>query len=153
MKLTRAAEYAIRCVLYLAKQPLGRVVSRKEISQAMDIPSPFLGKIAQSLAKAGIMTVRQGAQGGYVLALPPKDITLLMLVETMDGEIALNECLTRPQQCGRSNWCAVHASWGLVRDNFREALRGVNFARLASDDLCPDNVSSGPHSSTPTRLG
>jgi len=137
MRLTRAAEYAIRCVLYLAKQTDARVVGRREVAEAMDIPPAFLVKIAQGLAKAGIVVVRQGVQGGYVLALPSKDISLLMVVEAMDGEIVLNECLARPQDCGRSSFCAVHTVWDKARTAFRKTLSEANFQQLAALDDHP----------------
>jgi len=138
MKLTRAAEYAIRCVLYLAKQPGGRVVSRRDVAESMDIPMAFLGKIAQGLHKAGVLRVRQGSQGGYELALPPKDISLLMVVEAIDGEILVNECLSRPQDCGRSGYCAVHRVWEKARSQFRDTLEATSFEELARADVCPE---------------
>ncbi|WP_243310273.1 RrF2 family transcriptional regulator [Fundidesulfovibrio agrisoli] len=134
MKLTRAAEYAIRCVLYLSKQPFGLVVSRREIAEAMSIPQAFLGKIAQSLAKAGVVVVRQGALGGMELALPPREISLLMVVEAVDGEILVNECLSRPQDCERSSCCAVHRVWHKARAQFRQTLGAANFESLARTD-------------------
>ncbi|WP_243364655.1 RrF2 family transcriptional regulator [Fundidesulfovibrio terrae] len=141
MKLTRAAEYAIRCVLYLAKHPFGQVVSRREVAQAMDIPMAFLGKIAQGLAKEGVLVVRQGAHGGYELALPPREISLLMVVEAMDGEILVNECLSRPQECGRSSYCAVHKVWERARGQFRETLSATSFEELANQDECPEHAA------------
>ncbi len=139
MHLTRAAEYAIRCVLYMAKQPGDKVVSRREVAAAMDIPMAFLGKIAQGLARAGIMVVRQGANGGYILALPSKDISLLMVVEATDGEIVLSDCLTRPQDCGRSSFCAVHTVWDKARTALRKTLGEANFFQLAATDACPSH--------------
>ena len=136
MKLTRAAEYAVRCVLYLSAGPVGQVMSRREVSSAMNIPGAFLGKIAQGLAKAGILIVRQGAGGGYELAVNPKDISLLSVVEAVDREILINECLSRPQVCGRSGICAVHKVWDRARDDFRETLRSVNFETLARNGSC-----------------
>ena len=143
VKLTRAAEYAIRCVLYLSAVPAGQVTRRREVSQAMDIPGAFLGKIAQGLAKAGVLIVRQGANGGYELALAPKDISLLSVVEAMDGEIQINECLSRPQACGRSGACAVHQVWDKARTQFRETLRGVNFETLAKNGSSPRSTAAG----------
>ena len=134
MKLTRAAEYAIRCVLYLSASPAGQVTSRREVSEAMDIPGAFLGKIAQGLAKAGLLIVRQGANGGYELALAPKDISLLSVVEAMEGEIRINECLTRPQACSRSRGCAVHKVWNKAQQQFRETLSAVSFETLSTSN-------------------
>ncbi|MBI4806330.1 MAG: Rrf2 family transcriptional regulator [Desulfovibrio sp.] len=141
MRLTRAAEYAIRCVLYLAKHPFGQTVSRREVAQTMDIPMAFLGKIAQGLAKSGVLVVRQGAHGGYELALPPSQISLLMVVEAIDGEILVNECLSRPQDCGRSSFCAVHKVWEKARDQFRETLNSASFEELARADVCPERAA------------
>lgn len=142
MKLTRAAEYAIRCVLYLSGQPAGRLVSRREVSREMGIPEPFLGKIAQGLAKAGLVIVRQGSRGGYVLALPPQDISLLQVVEALDGEILINDCLSRPGQCERDARCPVHGVWRGVRNGLRQALDRVDFAELARGGDAPAGVAA-----------
>ena len=87
MRLTRAGEYAVRCVLYLSKKGKGTLVSRKEIADHAAIPAHFLAKIAQDLAKAGMIEIRQGSRGGFRLLMDPKEITLLSVVETMIGEI------------------------------------------------------------------
>jgi Rrf2 family protein len=100
MRLTRAAEYAIRCILYLAKKGPGELASRKDIAEHAEIPPPFLAKIAQDLARAGLIEIRQGARGGFMSCRKiPKDITLLEVVETMIGEIYLNDCVARPSSC------------------------------------------------------
>ena len=77
MILTRASEYAIRCVLFLATRDQDEVVSRRTISREMGIPTQFLSKIAQRLARVGLIEIRQGAKGGYLLARRPEDISLL----------------------------------------------------------------------------
>jgi Rrf2 family protein len=136
MRLTRAGEYAVRCVLYLSARQGSQVTGRREVAEAMDIPYQFLGKIAQDLARAGIITIRQGAQGGYRLAEPPKNISLLQVVEAVDGEIFLNDCLIRPDSCDRRPICPVHSAWGRARDKLRESLAGVDFAELAGGELC-----------------
>jgi len=136
VKLTRAAEYAVRCVLYLSGYPSGKVISRREVSSAMEIPGAFLGKIVQGLARAGILIVRQGASGGYELARQPRDISLLSVVEAIDGEILINECLSRPEACGFSGTCSVHRVWNKARQDFRETLRAVNFEALARRGIC-----------------
>jgi Rrf2 family iron-sulfur cluster assembly transcriptional regulator len=91
MRLTRAAEYAIRCIIYLAKQGRGVLANKNDIAERAEIPPHFLAKIGQDLAKAGLIEIRQGARGGFVLLKEPRDITLLEVVETMIGEIYLND--------------------------------------------------------------
>lgn len=134
MRLTRAGEYAIRCVLYLSMHRDRPVITRKEIAEAMAIPAQFLGKVAQHLSRAGIIAIRQGAQGGYELLRRPEDITLLSLVEAIDGEIFLNDCIHRPESCDRQTLCAVHRVWDKARSQLRRTLADTTLAELAETE-------------------
>jgi Rrf2 family protein len=136
MRLTRAAEYAIRCMLFLSRQGQGVLVSRQEIADRADIPAHFLAKIAQDLAKAGLIEIRQGARGGFVLSKNPNAISLLEVVETMIGEIHLNDCIARPSGCKASDHCTVHRVWQDARDQLRASLRQVSFDQLLADTSC-----------------
>lgn len=136
MRLTRAAEYAIRCMVYLAKQGRGVLTSRQEVAERADIPTHFLAKIAQDLARAGFIEIRQGARGGFVLLKQPADISLLEVVETMIGEISLNDCVARPASCKITYGCAVHRVWMDARDQLRATLARVTFAQLVKEESC-----------------
>jgi Rrf2 family transcriptional regulator, iron-sulfur cluster assembly transcription factor len=136
MRITRAGEYAIRCVMYMSRMERNRILSRKEVSEHMDIPDQFLGKIAQQLARAGIMEIIQGAKGGYRLLKRPKDINLLDVVETVTGEIFLNDCLMNPGSCTRSSSCAINAVWEKARNQLRATLREEDFEKLSSKEVC-----------------
>ena len=136
MRLTRAGEYAVRCVLYLSGQEQGEVVSRKEIAKGMEIPEQFLGKIAQQLARSGFIEIVQGAKGGYRLLVSPQELTLLDVVETISGEIFLNDCVMRPGSCKRSPTCAVHIVWKNAREQLRETLRAATFDKLLKEGSC-----------------
>lgn len=148
MRLTRAGEYAVRCMLYLSslEQRGQDVVSRKQVSQAMDIPNQFLGKIAQQMARSGFIEIVQGARGGYRLVADPRTLTLLDVVEAVVGPIFLNDCVIRPESCNRSNACAVHRVWQKARDQLRETLRQATFA-----DLLQDHCNAELRSGTPGR--
>lgn len=111
-------------------------MSRKEIAESAVIPTHFLAKIAQDLAKAGIIEIRQGSHGGFCLLMEPKEITLLLVVETMIGEIFLNDCVVRPDSCEVSPSCAVHDVWIQAREQLRATLRNVTFAQLIEQRLC-----------------
>ncbi len=141
MKVTRATEYAIRCMVYLSTQEMGKLSSRKEISSIAEIPEHFLSKIAQDLAKAGLIKIHQGARGGFSLLKSPQEISMLEVVETMIGEIYLNECVTRPEGCLASYNCAVHTVWLRARDQLRQTLAEVSIADLVKDGACIGNKS------------
>ena len=136
MRLTRAGEYGVRCVLYLSGQEQGIVVPRREIAEAMEIPGQFLGKIAQQLARAGIIEIVQGPKGGFRLSVHPAQVSLLGVVEAVEGEIFLNDCLMRPNACSRVNSCAVHQVWQKARAQLRETLGSATFAKLVEEDSC-----------------
>jgi len=136
MRLTRAGEYAVRCVLYLASKGAGIICSRRQIAAEMDIPDQFLGKIAQQLARSGFLEIVQGAKGGLKLTVAPQDITLLDVVEAVIGEIFLNDCVIRPESCERSQACTVHLVWEKARSQLRDTLQEATFASLLTDDSC-----------------
>ena len=136
MRLTKAGEYAIRCALFLSFQGMGVVVSKKEIARCMDIPAQFLGKIAQQLARAGIIEIIQGSKGGYRLLVPSNELTLLDVVEAVIGEIYLNDCVVRPDACGRISACSIHKVWETARDQLRETLRQADFKGILADTSC-----------------
>ena len=136
MRITRAGEYAVRCVLYMSGREKNQIISRKEISKNMDIPDQFLGKIAQQLARSGFLEIIQGAKGGYRLLMNPEIITLLDVVEAVTGEIFLNNCLMNPESCTRSSSCTVNAVWEKARAQLRATLRDATFDKLLKEDLC-----------------
>jgi Rrf2 family protein len=131
MEITRATEYAVRCVLHLALERGDRVVPRREIAAAREIPEQFLGKIAQRLARAGIIRILQGSRGGYQLALPADRISLLAVVEAAEGDLGLNTCVMHAKACSRTCVCAAHRVWAEARRQLRATLGGVTFADLA----------------------
>ena len=140
MRLTRAGEYAVRCVLFLASQGENSLVNRKQIARAMEIPDQFLGKIAQQLSHAGIIEIVQGARGGLRLTRPPEQITLLEVVEAVIGEIFLNDCVMNPKSCNQSVMCPVHVIWRKAKDQLRATLREATFASLLDAGNCLTSV-------------
>ena len=129
MKINRATDYGIRLMMYLAARP-GTIVPRAEVAQKMAIPAEFLAKIAQLLAKAGFIEIRKGRAGGYILARDPSQITLLDLVETLEGEISLNLCVGRPEACSFSPTCKVHLVWQAARKGLRDFLASIRLTDL-----------------------
>ena len=136
MRITREAEYAVRCLLYLCQKGQGSLVSRQEIAEQADIPFHFLAKIAQNLARAGYIEIRQGARGGFVLQQEPAAMNLLGVVETIIGEIFLNDCVARPNSCTSSPNCSVHRVWDQARDQLRATLRSASFDQLTANLSC-----------------
>jgi Rrf2 family protein len=112
------------------------VVSRQDVAKYGNIPSHFLAKIAQQLSRAGIIEILQGAKGGYRLLISPEDLSLLDVIEAIIGEIFLNDCVIRPESCQASSSCAVNNVWMQARDQLRQTLSQVNFAKLLEEESC-----------------
>jgi len=110
MLVTRETDYAVRTTLYLARQG-GRMVSVTEIAQAMHIPKSFLAKLLQRLVRSHILASSRGAKGGFLLARKPSDISLLSIMEAMQGSAGINVCAVDSKRCKLSSTCAVHPVW------------------------------------------
>ncbi|MDD2852515.1 MAG: Rrf2 family transcriptional regulator, partial [Desulfuromonadaceae bacterium] len=122
MELTRKGEYAIRGIVYLATRPMDKVCLLSDIAAAVDVPPTFLAKIFQQFSKIGLVRSFRGTGGGFVLGRSPESITLLEVVEAVEGPIIPNRCVSSPSNCERSGLCNVHPVWQRVQDEVRGVL-------------------------------
>jgi Rrf2 family protein len=140
MQITRQVEYAVRTVLYLAKQAPGACVATARIAQEQEIPNSFLAKIVLQLSAVGVLHTSRGAKGGVQLAKAAEDISLLEIVEAIDGPIEFNDCVLQAARCQRSRDCAVRKTWCEARAELVARLSHANFALLASDGHEPQEL-------------
>jgi Rrf2 family iron-sulfur cluster assembly transcriptional regulator len=122
---------------YLATRPEGSVASLHDIGRAQDIPESFLAKILQSLVHSGLAESQRGAHGGFALARSAEEITLREVVEAVDGPVAINICVTWPDQCPRSAECTMHRAWTTAQEQLLGALDGIRLASLAAPPVAP----------------
>ncbi len=132
MELTRKGDYAIRGIVYLASQPPNKISLLSEIAAAVDVPQTFLAKIFQQFSKTGIVKSFRGTGGGFLLAGPPESITLLRVVEAVEGPILPNRCVLKPGECERDTFCTVHPIWHQVQHQVRSILENVTLKDLVS---------------------
>ena len=127
MQITRQADYAIRAVRYLAKHGSNERIATSKVATEMKIPGSFLAKIISQLSIAGLLKTSRGARGGVSLAREPKDISLLEVVEAIDGPILLNECVGTYKPCDFEDECLVHPIWLEVQQTLVKRLRETRF--------------------------
>ncbi len=108
MQLTRQSEYAVRTLIELAQKPYGTVLPTKVISEKQAIPEVFLKKTVQLLAKAQLVATQRGTQGGVKLAVPPERITIAQVITAIEGEVAINPCLSSSHVCANRATCSIH---------------------------------------------
>ena len=141
MQVTRAGEYAVIGLLYLARQPAERVVMIEEISAAERIPGSFLAKIFQLLAKGGIVRSHRGAGGGFSLARPASEINLLQILNSVEGDFALQKCVSDDPECvvsdDRMNGCALCAIYSEAQSRVNEV-----FTRATLESLLRPKVQA-----------
>jgi Rrf2 family protein len=110
MQITRQADYAIRAVLYLAELGPNEKAATSQIAEEKDIPLSFLAKIIAQLSVAGLLQTMRGARGGVTLARPAQEISLLEVIEAIDGPIQINECVNDSYQCSQHG-CPMRGIW------------------------------------------
>jgi Rrf2 family protein len=126
MQITRQADYALRAVMYLAQNGEAKRAATNQIAEQQGIPPSFLAKIISQLSVAGLIHTSRGARGGVSLAREPKDISILEVVEAIDGPIMLNECTINKCEYGDS--CVLRPIWCEAREELIDRLRGATFA-------------------------
>lgn len=131
--LSNTSRYAIRAVIYLALN--GNDESKigiKTISKDLDIPTPFLGKILQTLAKHKILSSTKGPHGGFGLGKNPNEITLMEIVEVIDGLDDFNSCVLGLKTCSDDDQhCSIHRSYAAIREQLKELFKNESVAALA----------------------
>ena len=130
MQITRQADYAVRAVLHLAQMKNGERAATSTVAKEQRIPPSFLAKIISQLSIAGLLHTSRGARGGVTLAREPKDITLLEVVEAIDGPIQLNECVADEGSCLFDNNCPIRSVWCEAQDELVARLKQTDFAQL-----------------------
>ena len=130
MQITRQADYAVRAVLYLARLEPTQRAATSQVAKEQRIPPSFLAKIISQLSIAGLLHTSRGARGGVTLAREPKEITLLEVIEAIDGPILLNECVNGNGTCTFDDECPLRPVWCEAQEELVGRLKGTNFQQL-----------------------
>jgi Rrf2 family protein len=131
MVFSRTAEYALRAMTFLAMQPPGKLAGARAISQAENIPMPFLWKILHTLARQRLIRSFKGIHGGYELARASNEITLNSVVLATDGSDVSTQCVLGLPRCGEGNACPLHDTWKGIRERMASMLEETTLADLA----------------------
>ena len=130
MQITRQADYALRAMIYLAKLDPNQRAATSQIADVQRIPPSFLAKIISQLSIAGLIHTSRGARGGVSLARIPEEISILEVVEAIDGPISLNECTAPAGVCQFGEDCPMKPIWCDTQKELVEKLRSTTFAEV-----------------------
>jgi Rrf2 family transcriptional regulator, iron-sulfur cluster assembly transcription factor len=131
MIYSRSAEYAIRGCVHMAALAPGEYALVKSIAAEAGIPSHFLAKILQELARDGFLKSSKGPGGGFRLSQPAAEISMLRIVEAVDGPGRFDRCIGGSPECNDRVPCGMHDSWKALRSRIIDYLGGTSIADLA----------------------
>jgi len=132
MQITRQADYAIRAVRFLSSLETGQRAATSKVAVDQHIPPSFLAKIISQLSIAGLLTTSRGARGGVSLAKPSKDISLLDVVEAIDGPIYLNDCVADSSICTFDDDCPLKPIWCEAQEELVGKLSATKFDQFSN---------------------
>jgi len=130
LQLTKRTDYAIRACLHLAMENQCPISGRR-IAEQMSIPTRFLPQVMADLGRAGIVGATSGKNGGYCLRRDPAELSLLDLVEAVEGASPRHECVLRGAPCDGDPACALHPVWAEAQAAFTDVLAGASIGDLA----------------------
>jgi len=135
MQITRQADYALRAMLYLAHLEPNQRAATNQIAEVQHIPPSFLAKIISQLSIAGLIHTSRGARGGVSMARRPEEISVLEVVEAIDGPISLNECTAHPAGCPFGEDCPLRPLWCDTQAELVARLGKTTFAEFSQPAL------------------
>ena len=131
MLYSKTCEHAIRALAYLAARPTGELCGLSEIVESEDLPRPFTAKILGDLVQTGLLTSTRGRRGGYAIVRDPREVSLLEIVNIIDGRDRIEQCAAGLDLCHDDAPCPLHDEFKPIREAIRAYLEETTLAALA----------------------
>lgn len=132
MRLTSKSEYGLLALIDLACEEEGVPVSARVLAERRDIPQPYLEQLFALLRKAGIIEAKRGAYGGFVLARPAQSVTVLDIVEALEGPLTSGVCDAHTDTgCTNSSCCVAAPVWSTATEVLRREFSSMTLSHLA----------------------
>ncbi len=135
MLLSRASQYTLQALIYLARQPPDQMVMVKDMAEELGLPVFYLGKLIQAPARVGWLITARGRGGGVKLNPQAETITLVDILQLTDGHRVTRECLLGFKACEDDSACVMHCSWKPIKQELVDGLGSHTLATLAAAPL------------------
>jgi FeS assembly SUF system regulator len=129
LRVTKLTDYATLVLTVMAAAP-DEVHSAVGLAERARLETPTVSKVLKPLAHAGLVEGFRGANGGYRLVRRPAEISLIEIVEAIEGPLGVTECSVHAGNCGIEAHCGVRANWRRINDVVADALRGISLAQM-----------------------
>jgi len=157
LSLKRKGDYAVRAMISVGRHYGTGLRQARQISTEMNIPYKTLTLILAGLVAEGLLVASHGPKGGYRLARPPDEISLLDIVEAAEGPARIDRCVLRDGPCDWEETCPVHDTWSRTQDAITQELASTSLADLTAIDAAIESGSyqpeTPPHVHLTTRHG
>lgn len=127
---SKGCEYAIRALVYASSQKANQRFSPKDVCKKANIPESYTRKIFQNLVKEGLFDAASGPGGGYRLTKHPKDISVLSIIEAIDGDNTFDQCVMGLTNCDEASPCPLHKRWKTMKQILKEGLKKETLEEL-----------------------
>ena len=141
MKISTRGRYGLRILIDLANHDNSKPRLIRDISQAQQISEKYISRLVIDLRRAGLIRSVRGVKGGFHLAKKPEDITLLEVIEVMEGPVSVVECVNTAQKCNRNSRCGARAIWKKLNDNIRCIMQEITLDEILK--ACHDQSENG----------
>ena len=130
MKISTKGRYGLRILMDLALPQSEKPRLIRDIAKSQQISEKYISRLVIALRKAGMIRSVRGVNGGFHIAMKPEDITLLDVIEVMEGPLSIVDCVSAPKKCVHSESCAPREVWCKLNDEIRELMRGTTLADI-----------------------
>lgn len=133
MLYDHTSELAVRALLYLTMRPPGQLSTIREIARGTALPGPYLAKVLRPLIRVGLVRAFRGPGGGLELGRAPGEISLLSVVQALDGEAVRDTCVLGLRRCCADSPCPLHQRWFPLQQQMQKLLEETTLASLVHD--------------------
>jgi len=129
IRITRQTDYGIVLLTHMAGH-LERQYNAPELAEEVRLPLPMVSKILKLLTREGLLESHRGIKGGYSLGRHPEEISMAEIVASLEGPIAITECIDETTGCVHEPVCRVRSNWRRINEAVLAALAGISLAEM-----------------------
>jgi FeS assembly SUF system regulator len=129
-RISRLTDYGIVIMAHLAEREDDDSHNARELAKDTRLPAPVVSKILKSLTRAGLLVSQRGSKGGYSLARPPAEISVVEMIAALEGPVGITECTIQPGACAQEPSCQVRDPWQRINGAVHAALAKITLADL-----------------------
>lgn len=133
MRVSKKSRYGVRMMLELALEQGRGYIFLKDIARRQEISEKYLSQIVLALKSRGLVASSRGARGGHMLSRPPGEISVREIVEALEGDPGIVECVKNPGLCEKSAECAAARMWSRIEDSIYSAMESVKLSDLVRE--------------------